>query len=184
MFYDRIFHQVFLVTGDQDCAIEATQEAFLRAFEQYDTLREAAKFPAWVGSIAINSARDALRRRGREIPSDVETLDAATEGQATCDPEEQICGLEQVQSLGEAIQRLPVDSRAVIVMYYLQDQGVAAISRTLGVPEGTVKSRLYHARSLLRQFIEQDPGRGIVPTEGTTTCFGGTSSLRRAHDHE
>ncbi|MEX0975393.1 MAG: sigma-70 family RNA polymerase sigma factor [Bacillota bacterium] len=161
-FYDSIFHQVFLVTGDRDCAVEATQEAFLRAFEQFNTLREPEKFPAWVGSIAINSATDTLRRRRREIPSDAEMLDAAGQQQAADDPEGRICHLEQIQSLTEAIQRLPLDSRAVIVMYYLQEQGVAGIARSLGIPEGTVKSRLYHARSLLRRFVERDPERDAI----------------------
>ncbi len=144
------------MTGDQDCAVEATQEAFLRAFEQFNTLREPDKFPSWVGSIAIHSARDTLRRRRREIPSDTEVLDAAGRQQAADDPEGRVCHLEQIQSLREAIQRLPLDSRAVIVMYYLQEQGVACIARVLGIPEGTVKSRLYHARSVLRRFVGDD----------------------------
>jgi RNA polymerase sigma-70 factor (ECF subfamily) len=151
---------VLLVTGDRDWAAEATQEAFLRAFEQIDSLRELERFPAWVGSIAVNSATDIMRRRKREIPLGAEALDEAGERETAGGLEDRICHLEQVRGLREAIGRLPLDSRAVIVMYYFQEQDVARIATALGIPQGTVKSRLHHARALLRGIMwkgsEQD----------------------------
>ena len=182
--YDQTFRQVFLVTGDRDCAAEATQEAFLRAFERFDTLREPEKFSVWVGSIAINSARDIFRRRRREIPSDAEMLEAVDQLETASDPEDRICGLEQVQILREAVSKLPLDSRAVVVMYYLQEQGVADIARTLGIPEGTVKSRLYHARSLLRQLVEMDPERDAASNKDVAAGFGNTRARRGTLGHE
>lgn len=183
-FYDRVFRQVLLVTGDRDCAIEATQEAFLRAFEQFGALREPEKFPAWVGSIAVNLGRDALRRRTREIASDALVIDAAGGWQSADDPEQQVCHLEQVQSLGAAIQGLPLDSRAVIVMYYLQEQNVADIAGALGIPEGTVKSRLHHARSMLRRSIEIGSERGVASVRDTAGSLRSAGSLRGGHGHE
>ena len=173
------------MTGDQDCAVEATQEAFLRAFERFGTLREPEKFPVWVASIAIHAARDILRRRRREVPSNAETFDVARQQQIGGGLEELVCSLEDARSLREAVQRLPVDSRAVIVLYYLREQDIADIARTLGVPEGTVKSRLSHARSLLRRMVEQDRKVETVSPEVRTANFGDIESQRgRAHDLE
>lgn len=172
------------MTGDRDRAAEATQEAFLRAFERFDTLREPEKFSVWVGSIAINSARDIFRRQRREILSDTETLEAVDLLETAGDPEDRICHSEQVQILREAVSKLPLDSRAVVVMHYLQEQGVADIARTLGIPEGTVKSRLYHARSLLRKMVEPDPEQDAAVNRDVVPDFGDNRSRRGVLGHE
>lgn len=172
------------MTGDRDCAAEATQEAFLRAFERFDTLREPAKFSAWVGSIAINLARDIFRRRRREISSDAKTLVAVGQQDAAGDPEDRLCGFEQTRALWEAVSMLPLDSRSVVVMYYLQEQGISGIATELGIPEGTVKSRLHHARSLLRQLIEPGPEPDTAGGKGVAHQFGNVRSRRGAFGHE
>ncbi len=155
-YYDRIFRQALLIVGNPDCAAEVTQEVFLRAFEQYESLEDPDKFPAWIGAIAANLARDSVRAKWRELPSDVDLLVEVDLRGSTLDPEESVGRMQDLCDVREAVRKLPIDSRAVVVMYYLQEQSVGAIATALGIPEGTVKSRLYHARSRLRQFVRED----------------------------
>lgn len=176
-FYDRVLHQVFLVIGNQDRAVEATQEAFLRAFERFDTLRDPTKFPSWVTSIAINAARDRLRERARETPSDTATFDARSGDSIDDGPEGQACTLDEAERLRDAIRKLPADFRAVVVLYYLHEENIASVARLLKIPEGTVKSRLFRARSALRRIIglnrEGPPGVSLTKVAGD---FGDTGT--------
>ena len=66
-YYDSTYRQVVAAFGDPDLAEEATQEAFVRAFEQYGSLRDQSKFSPWVTSIALNVARDYVRRRRHRV---------------------------------------------------------------------------------------------------------------------
>lgn len=141
------------MTGDQDIAVEATHEAFVRAIERYHTLREPKKFPVWVTSIAINIARDILNRRKREIPSTGEVLEAQDQVRVDTGPERLVSRNEDFVMLREAVKRLPADSRAVIFFYYVDECSIAEIAALLGIPEGTVKSRLFAARALLRRMM-------------------------------
>ena len=76
-YYNSTVRQVTSVIGNQEFAIEATQEAFLRAFERFDTLKDMDKFSSWVVSIAINKARDTMRKRKREVLMEPYTLTEA-----------------------------------------------------------------------------------------------------------
>lgn len=150
-FYPKTLRHVQRMIGDRECAVEATQEAFVRAFERFGTLRDRDKFGARVASIAVNAARDILRRRKREMP-DTETV--ARDGRAPEVVEEIAVAREGAQTIQEAISLLPSQFRSVIVLHYVGNLDVASIAERLRIPEGTVKSRLYRGRAWLREFIE------------------------------
>jgi RNA polymerase sigma-70 factor (ECF subfamily) len=109
-------------------------------------LRDDGAFDAWTKRIVINTARNALRRSSRvhAIPM-----------RSPADPVE---GAADRVALAEALRGLDVEHRAVVALYYLEDQSVASISRLLGIPEGTVKSRLHSGRARLRAAIEDADG--------------------------
>lgn len=159
-FYGKTLRHVTNIIGDRECAIEATQEAFVRALERFGTLRDQDKFGPWVGSIALNAARDMLRRRNRELPDDEAVLRHGSAGAAV---EEIACSREDVGFVHEAIALLPVQFRDVVTLYYIGELDVASIAKTLGVPEGTVKSRLHRGRAWLREFIKRrdEPGEEV-----------------------
>lgn len=150
-FYARTLDHVTRMIGDRDCAVEATHEAFVRAFERFGTLRDRDKFGAWVASIAVNAAKDILRRRKREMP-DSEAV--ARDNHAPEAVEEIAVAREGAQTIQQAISLLPSQYRSVIVLHYVEELDVAAIAGRLGMPEGTVKSRLHRGRAWLREFIE------------------------------
>lgn len=149
-YYNSTVRQVTSVIGNQEFAIEATQEAFLRAFERFDTLKDMDKFSSWVVSIAINKARDTMRKRKREVLMEPYTLTEAF------GPKEEVVQEYPVNTalVKQAIEMLPPHLKEVVMFFYVQELDIASIANILKIPEGTVKSRLHKARSKLRKIYE------------------------------
>lgn len=155
-FYAPTLRQVLAVTGNEDLATEATQEAFVRAFEQFGTLRNQDRFSSWVVTIALNVARDKARKKSREITVDPHIFPPLANLAAGQTAEETALARDETQSLTEAFQSLPEELKEVTLLFYVQDLGIAEIARLLQLPEGTVKSRLSRARKKLRETLEPD----------------------------
>jgi RNA polymerase sigma-70 factor, ECF subfamily len=127
-------------------ARDATQDALVTAWRRLPTLRDPDRFDGWLKAIAVNASRDILRRRRgvREVPIDDDTVaivEAPTGGRA---------------DIEAALGQLPIGGRLVAERYYLRDEPLREISVGLGVPVGTVKSRLFHARRALRAFLAKE----------------------------
>ena len=120
---------------------DAVQETILRAWEKLPTLRQEAFFETWVVRILINECRSIGRRLGRTV-----SLAEAPEEPAPepMDP-----------ALREAVLALPPKYRLAVILHYIEGYGVAEIARMTGVPEGTVKTRLYRARGQLKKTLEE-----------------------------
>ena len=103
-------------------------------------------FRAWAYRIVANKCADWLRRRQRE------RLDASAHHPA----EPSAPGSDRSQDeLQTALRDLPADRREILVLRYLDELSTAEIAEVLGIPEGTVKSRLHHARNHLREVLER-----------------------------
>jgi len=127
-------------------AEDAVGEAVLRAWKGLDGLRETEKARAWLLKIVVNCAYAQLRRKGEVVSLE----DLAWEPAA---PEE-----ERHHGLWEAVERLPRERRAVVVLFYYEGLSIEETARALGVPVGTVKSRLGRARAQLRGLLEEGAG--------------------------
>jgi RNA polymerase sigma-70 factor (ECF subfamily) len=151
--FGRLVGQLFLVTGDLYEAEEVVQEAFTRAAGRWPRLRDYDLPELWVRRVAINLATDG-RRRGRRRLAVLAQLDA--DADAVVPPVS-----EDGLAVAAALATLPRRQRQVVVLHYLFDLPVREVARQLGVPVGTVKSRLARARSALAaQFdLELDPLR-------------------------
>jgi RNA polymerase sigma-70 factor (ECF subfamily) len=133
-------------------AEEAVQEAFLHAWRDLPRLREAVLWPAWFRRIAVRAAIDRGRRRTRirEIalgsyePSSVS--DASLEVEARAD-------------VARALRRLPPHDRALLTLRFVDDLEVADVAAALGIPAGTVKSRLSRLLGRLRADAGEDDDR-------------------------
>lgn len=157
-YYDHVLRQVVAVTGNPECAVDSTQEAFLRAFERFDSLKDRTRFSSWVTSIALNVARDTLRKRQRESPAgDGEVVNRQNTRLDHKGVEEEASLREDVRLLQDAISAMPEDLRSVVMLFYMQGLDTKAVSETLGIPVGTVKSRLSRAREQLRRSIGYSP---------------------------
>jgi RNA polymerase sigma-70 factor (ECF subfamily) len=132
---------------DRSRAEEMAQEAFLRAWRGLAGWRREASFSTWLFALAANVFRTELQR----FPAVNVPLDDVAE---PAGPATQHDGLAEKQSqdvVRRAVLALPHRYREPMVLYYFHEMDVAAASRTLGLPEGTVKARLARGRELLRK---------------------------------
>ena len=143
----RLARAILLDDGEAE---DAVQEASLTAWRKQGTLREPDRFDAWFDRILVNQCRDQLRRRRRTI----QVVAAPTGSEPSAEP--QPAGADP--DLDRALATLDVDHRIVVVLRYWQDRTVDDIAARLGIPSGTVKSRLHHALRNLRASLEASHG--------------------------
>ncbi len=146
--YDAVVAALTAITGDRERAVDATQEAFIKAYARWSKIRGYDLPEAWVRRIAINASRDSIRserrRRRRELPH----LAAPSTM-----PADRIVGDDFARGL---LAALPRRQREVAALYYLDDRSVGEISSILGVSGGTVKSQLAEARTRLRATLDAE----------------------------
>lgn len=129
-----------------DDAEDAVQEGFLHAFRALDRFRPEQAFGAWLHRIVANAALDIARRRKvRDADELPESLASPHRDPAEAD--------ELRWRLGAALARLGARQRAVIVLHDVEGYKHAEIGALLGIPEGTARSDLHHARSQLRRLL-------------------------------
>jgi RNA polymerase sigma-70 factor (ECF subfamily) len=130
---------------DRGRAEEMAQEAFLRAYRALGSWRHQAAFSTWLFALATNVYRTEVRR----VPTGMVPLDAIREPK---DPSLVAAALEERQrddTVRRAVLALPAKYRDAIILFYFHDMDVPAAARSLGVPEGTVKTRLARGRQIL-----------------------------------
>lgn len=161
-FQDGVYGLTLRMLGDPDSAEDATQDAFIRAWQRFETYR-GGSFRAWLFTIAANRARDELRRRGRRPTS---SLDEARDDPDRADIDPVDGGptahevLEQAElrnALEAALRTLPDDWREIVVLADVQGLDYTEVAAVTGIPVGTVKSRLSRARGRLREVIRNSP---------------------------
>ncbi len=143
----RAHRAAYLVVHDATAAEDIAQDAFLSALDALDRFDRRRPFGPWLHRIVVNRAidwvrREALRRKAVENPGD--EVDAAP-------PRGEIGG-----EMMEALAELPAEQRAVIVLRYLLDYTPGEAARMLGLPRGTVNSRLRRALDRLGSLIEEE----------------------------
>lgn len=145
---EGVINVVYRMCGDTNLADDAAQEAFVRAWQHLAGYRPRSPFRNWLYRIATNVALDALRRE-REVV-DIDTVALATSNQG---PEAALEAAELGQRVQQAVLSLPPASRAVLVLREYEGLSYKEIADTLGIPMGTVMSRLNYARNLLRESL-------------------------------
>jgi RNA polymerase sigma factor (sigma-70 family) len=155
----RALHVAALITRDAQLAEDAVADAFLLAFRRIKTFDQARPFGPWFARVVATTALKALAARRREVPLDAPFEGAGETGahtvDALADPIAWIARLEDRTAIRAAIRALPPKQRAAIVLKYYADLDEAEIARALGIPRGTVKSRLSHGLSRLRSALAQ-----------------------------
>jgi RNA polymerase sigma-70 factor (ECF subfamily) len=152
---DRAYRLASVILGNTIEAEDAVSDAALQAWRSRSRLREPDRFEAWFTRIVVNVCRDRLRVRHR-TPI-VEVLPEAPADPAAPDDFREPVHLRD--ELERAFDRLPPDDRIVLTLRFWADLPVGAIGERLGIPSGTVKSRLHHALARLRAILEPEAGR-------------------------
>lgn len=150
----RVYHFLLKRLGHVDDAAELTQETFLHAHRAWGTFRGESKASTWLLGIALNLARNHVARspwkRWTHLSDDI--LDDMAGPQA--DPEHCAANRRLVYRLAEAMEALPPDMRAVFSLVCLEGIAYEDAARALGIPTGTVRSRIARTRAALRRAME------------------------------
>lgn len=160
--YDRLYALCRRMTGDDADAADACQEALMAIVRGLDSFDGRAAFGTWAYHVATNACLDELRRRRRrpepglpEGPAEVPAPVDAVEGVITR------------LDLDQALQSLPADYRAAVVLRDVCGLSYEEIGQTLGIPPGTVRSRIARGRSALLPHLA--PGRNRGPSSNRPT---------------
>ncbi len=146
----RLLRHALRLTGAADAAAEVVQETWLAIVRGLRGLDDPARFRAWAYRIVGNKAADWVRRTARRRADSVALeADPPAPGPPDAPPGDEIAALRR--ALGE----LPPEQRAVLAMFYLDEMPLGEIAAATGVPLGTVKSRLHHARGHLKRILER-----------------------------
>jgi RNA polymerase sigma-70 factor (ECF subfamily) len=138
------------VTDDHDLAEDAVQDCLVRAWRDLRALRDPDRFEAWLYRLLVHACRDRLRMARRR---QVTVLDSIPDPVDHSDPIGAVDARDQLQ---RGFDRLSVDHRAALVLHHLVGLRAREIAGILGVPEGTVVSRLHYATRALRSALEAD----------------------------
>ncbi|MFW6198710.1 MAG: RNA polymerase sigma factor [Acidobacteriota bacterium] len=143
------------IMGDQDVASDAVQEAFIKAYNALDRFELGRSFRPWFLQILRNQCRDMHRRRKAGFETQPITAVMAERLPSSSDPERRRHRAEARALLWQALGRVSVDHREVLVLKEIQGLNYAEIAEAVGIPEGTVASRLFHARRALKQALDE-----------------------------
>ncbi len=137
-----VWRNAYRLLGQREDANDCAQEAFAAAFANLEGFEHRSSFRTWVTRIAINRALNVMRAEKARSASWLEALPADAEIDLTA------------SQLLEAIDRLPPDRRSVLVLRYWLGYSIEEISESIGIPTGTVNSRLARALRAVRSYLE------------------------------
>jgi RNA polymerase sigma-70 factor (ECF subfamily) len=140
----------YLVARDAADAEDAAQEAFVKAYYALDRFRRGASFKPWLLRIVTNEALNRRRSAGRRAGLTLRAAEEPVSGDAAPSPETAALELEKKRALLTALDSLAEPDRLVVTYRYFLDLSEAEMAAALGVPRGTVKSRLSRALVKLR----------------------------------
>jgi RNA polymerase sigma-70 factor (ECF subfamily) len=165
-YQDRLYPTILRLAGCAEDAQDVMQEAFLRAFQKLDRFHGESSFYTWVYRIAVNLTLSGHRRRRVAARRRDESRGRALE--TACDPRDNdpsapLERSERDRIIQGALDSLAPDHRAVVVMKEFDGLQYEEIGAILGVPVGTVRSRLHRARCELRERLQ-----GLVAEEAAT----------------
>jgi RNA polymerase sigma-70 factor (ECF subfamily) len=146
---DEMRRLAFRMLGDRDAMDDVLQNAYVNAFRALPQYREDAQFATWLYRITYNACIDELRRaRRRPVP----VANDEDAGQSAANPERDVTTADTVRT---ALAALPTDQRAAVLLVDGEGLDHDGAARILGVPPGTLASRLSRARASMRRTIEE-----------------------------
>lgn len=151
--FDRVHAICRRVAGNHHDALDATQEALVAVARHIGTFDGRSRFTTWLYRVATNAALDEIRRRHRR-PRPVEEVPDG--GRRSFES-----GVDARIDVGAALEELPEEYRAAVVLRDLVDLDYEEIARILEVPIGTVRSRISRGRAALADAVERSDAAGI-----------------------
>lgn len=146
----RIYRFALRLLGDREVAEDVLSEVFLDVWRHAEMFEGRSQASTWLIAIARFKALTWLRRRG-ETPLDEAT--AAAIPDTSDDPETVMRKKQQSQILRDCLARLSLKHREIVDLVYYQEMTIAEVARIVGIPEATVKTRMFHARRQLFDLL-------------------------------
>ena len=160
----RVYNLALRMTGREEDARDATQEAFLSALRKLKTFRGEAAFTTWMHRVTVNACYDLLRKRQRApLLHDRREDDRPPPEPAAPDHADDVDLSVDVRA---ALLRVPLDFRAVLILCDVQDLSYEDAAEALDVPVGTVKSRLHRGRVALARALQPPEPRERANADG------------------
>jgi RNA polymerase sigma-70 factor, ECF subfamily len=152
----RVYNLAYRMLGRPEDAADATQEVFLICLRKLGGFRGRSAFTTWLHRVAANVCYEALRKRSRERAADQEIEPPAEPDHADASA--------AALDVHRALQDVPEEFRAVLILHDLQGVPYNEIAEALGVPIGTVKSRLHRGRVALARVLRGEHREGAAPS--------------------
>ena len=136
--------------GDEDAALDVLQQTWLRAFQTVRRLQQPDQIRAWLYQIVRGLAIDKSRKRASVERLEQEYAESQPEAN-----DDSTFDREDAAAVHRALDQLQPLHREVLLLHFLEDLPIAEVAAIVGCPEGTVKSRLYHGKRLLRTLLRE-----------------------------
>lgn len=146
-----IYNLALRMVKEPEDAEDIAQTVFVKAYEKLDSYNPSHQFFSWIYRIGINESINFSKKRKR-----LEDYESGISGAHEETPEDEVGAGDLGETIGEAIMMLKVDYRLVIVLKHFHDYSYQEMSDVLGIPEKTVKSRLFSARQQLKEILQSE----------------------------
>lgn len=147
----RLFYYIRRMVDDEQDAWDVLQQTWLAAYKGVGRIRDGRCLPKWLYRTARNLVL--MHRRARHPHERLEVVDEPDWGSLSHDDDGPL-QCERAELVHHALDRLALAHREVLTLHFLEDLSIEEIADVIGVPEGTVKSRLYYARRAVRALLE------------------------------
>lgn len=151
--HQRVYRTALGVANDPEAAADILQDVFLRMFRFAGRIDPDRPLEPWLYRVTVNLTYTWVKRRKRWTHYLMEVGQWLVR-EIRPSPHKLLEEAEQANMVRAAVAALPLSQRLVVILYYVSDLSIDEISEILEIPAGTVKSRLYYARSSLREMLE------------------------------
>ena len=150
---DQAIRTAYLITGNLADSEDIVQDTFVKVYLHSSKLQNNNGFKAWMMRILVRTAWRASKKKNREFPDEeaVSRMEDRTDSSSL----DKVMQHEETKRLSAVVKSLPAKQRTVVVLYYYNGLNVGEIAKTLGIMEGTVKSRLHTARRSMKKALEE-----------------------------
>ena len=158
----NVYSLAWKLTGNEQDALDASQDAFLKAYQNLRSFRGDSRLSVWLYRLTYNASMDIIKRsrRGKLVPmpadGEGEVMDIPDDGPT---PAEELERRETLEEVRAAVRELDGDKRTILIMREYQRMSYAEIAQALSLEEGTVKSRIARARASLAEILKK---RGTI----------------------
>jgi len=147
----RVFVQIYRIVGSVADAQDLTQEAFIKALQHQDQIKDEQKAAHWLSRIATNTAIDFLRRNGRATFCEIQD----TQASQSENPEQRVLRAEQRNYLEDGLRLLSARERAALMLRDVEGLPAEEVAKRLNCSKATVRSHIANARIKFRRYIER-----------------------------